>query len=188
MMTLELLAWRHPRAEGAGGRCIGRTDLPVDPRRAKRLAHHIRRLVRRQRLPRRVWVSPLRRSCAVGRWLRRWGFQCPVDARLAEMHFGNWDGQPWSAIAWEAVDAWRADLLQHAPGGGESLAALHFRACDFVRERAHAGDTQLLLVGHGGWINALRTLGLQTPVQQLGTWPPAPPHGSLSRWRADLLR
>ena len=61
-----LYAWRHPRAIGAEGRCIGRTDLHVDPRRAKRLAHRIRALARRQRLPRIVITSPLQRSRAVG--------------------------------------------------------------------------------------------------------------------------
>jgi len=90
--------WRHPRAEGAEGRCIGVTDLPVDRRRAKRLAHRIRRVARRERLPRVIHTSDLQRAAAVGRWLRRWGWRHVVDARLREMDFGDWDGLHWSMI------------------------------------------------------------------------------------------
>ena len=77
-----LLAWRHPKARGAAGRCIGQTDLAVDPRKAKRLAHRIRTLARRERLPRVVTVSALRRARDVGRWLARWGWRVQVDARV----------------------------------------------------------------------------------------------------------
>lgn len=174
----ELWAWRHPRAEGAGGRCIGRTDLAVDARRAKRLAHRIRATARRHGLPRCVWVSPLQRARAVGRWLARWGWQVRVDARLAELDFGRWDGQPWACIACAEVEAWQADLLHHAPGGGEPLAALAARVQAFVAER----DGPALVVTHGGWLNALR---LPAGARSLAAadWPVPPPHASLTRWR-----
>ena len=59
--ALRIWIWRHPKPIGAAGRCIGRTDLPVDPRRAKRLAHRIRQHARRHHLPHAVVTSPLRR-------------------------------------------------------------------------------------------------------------------------------
>ena len=62
-------AWRHPRPDGVAGRCIGHTDVPVDRRRAKRLAHRIRCAARREGWPKGVWTSPLRRCADVGRWL-----------------------------------------------------------------------------------------------------------------------
>ena len=110
-----LHAWRHPRAEGAAGRCIGRTDLHVNPRRAKRLAHRIRQHARRHGLPRIVVTSPLQRSRAVGRWLARWGWQYRIDAALAEADFGHWDGQRWADIPQAAIDAWCADILEKSP-------------------------------------------------------------------------
>ncbi len=182
----ELWCWRHPRAQGAAGRCIGITDLPLDPRKARRLAHRIRATVRRQGLPRRVWVSPLARSRGVGAWLVRWGFECRVDARLAELDFGRWDGRPWTAVPWAEVQAWEADLRHHAPGGGECLAQLQARVQAFVRERDAAADTAVLLVGHGGWITALGQLPLgagapQGPIDA-ARWPPPPRHGALVRW------
>ena len=116
-----LWVWRHPRAEGAAGRCIGWTDLPVDPRRAKRLAHRIRQAARRHGLPRRVLTSPLQRCAAVGRWLKRWGWAHERDPALREMHFGHWDGLRWEQIGQAELDAWCSAFARHRPGGGEHL-------------------------------------------------------------------
>lgn len=174
----ELWCWRHPRAQEQAGCFIGRTDLPVDPRKTKRLAHRIRTCVRQHGLPRHVWTSPLQRSREVGRWLRRWGFQVTADARLAEMDFGAWDGRPWADIPWSEVQAWEADLLHHRPGGGESLAQLAAR----VQSWLQAGDGQpRLAVTHGGWINAWLHLKPGSPAPDAARWPAAPPHGTLIR-------
>lgn len=177
----ELWCWRHPRATGAAGRCIGRTDLPVDPRKAKRLAHRIRQAARRHALPRVVTVSPLRRARDVGLWLRRWGWRLQVDARLAEMDFGAWDGLRWAQIPWEEVRAWESDLLHHAPGGGEPLAQLMRRVRGLADEHAAATALPGLVVTHGGWINAWRHGPRGGSPVDPATWPPAPPHGGLTR-------
>jgi len=154
--------WRHPRPKGAEGRCIGgRTDLPVDARKAKRLAHRIRAHARRHGLPRDVVTSPLARAAAVGRWLKRWGFRWRVDAALAEMDFGRWDGLPWSAIPPAEFDRWMGDFCRFDFDGGESLSELIDRAAAWQPPCA-------LAVGHGGWINARQWQGgAPTPA----TWP-----------------
>jgi alpha-ribazole phosphatase len=174
----QVLAWRHPKACGAAGRCIGQTDLPVDPRKAKRLAHRIRAVARREGFPRAVTVSALRRARDVGRWLARWGWQVQVDARLNELNFGAWDGLPWSAIAWSEVQAWQDDLLHHAPGGGEPLAALAARVRAFLAAPAPAVR---LVVTHGGWLNAWLHVPADATAVAAAAWPPAPPHASLVR-------
>ncbi|WP_240635958.1 histidine phosphatase family protein [Caldimonas tepidiphila] len=178
----EFWIWRHPRAEGAAGRCIGRTDLAVDRRRAKRLAHRIRRAARRHGLPREVWTSPLRRCREVGLWLRRWGWTLYVDESLAEMDFGAWDGRAWATIGAADFAGWDADFLHHAVGGGESLARLLARVEGFV---VAAPPGPRLVIGHGGWINALRWLtgadhaAGRTP--QANRWPAPPAHARLTR-------
>lgn len=171
-MTAPLHAWRHPRAEGAAGRCIGRTDLAVDPRRAKRLAHRIRAFARRQGLPRIVVTSPLARSRAVGRWLARWGWRHRVDAALAEVDFGAWDGQLWAGVPQAQIDAWCADFLHHAPGGGEPVAAL------LERVRGFDPGPARVLVTHGGWLSAAAWLaGRPGAPPRSSDWPAAPGHG-----------
>jgi alpha-ribazole phosphatase len=164
--------WRHPRPRGAEGRCIGaRTDLPVNPRKAKRLAHRIRVHARRHGLPREVVTSPLARAAAVGRWLERWGFVWHVDAALAEMDFGAWDGRAWHDIAQPEFDRWMADFSGFGFDGGEPLWSLLKRAAAWQPPCA-------LVVGHGGWI-AARLWSAQNEGQQPspGGWPASVAYG-----------
>lgn len=153
-----LFVWRHPKPVGATGRCIGRTDLPVDARRAKRLAHRIRRHARLHRLPCEVHTSPLRRSADVGRWLARWGWSHRIDAALSELDFGVWDGLTWDAIGESAVAGWCAEFADFAAHGGESVAQLFDRCAKWLA--APNASAVRCVVGHAGWINAARLQGL----------------------------
>lgn len=204
-----LWLWRHPRPEGAAGRCIGQTDLPVHHRRAKRLAHRIRATARREGLPREVWTSPLRRCADVGRWLARWGWRHRIAPRLLELHFGTWDGQPWSAIGWDQVQAWEADFTGHAPGGGEALTAMAVRVAAWVREPeagaavsglagAPAGAfTPRLVVAHAGVMQLLQRAETGIPTTtalarrmcaglDAAHWPRPPRYGELRRFTPGL--
>ncbi len=173
---LAFTIWRHPKPRGAAGRCIGgRTDLPVDPRKAKRLAHRIRAHARRHGLPREVVTSPLQRAADVGRWLRRWGFVWRVDAALSEMDFGAWDGQAWHDIPHREFDRWMAGFCGFDFDGGESLTALLARAAAWQPPCA-------LAVGHGGWINARAWAGPETPTP--ATWPASLPYGACHQGEA----
>lgn len=151
-MTTSWAIWRHPTPQGVAGRCVGRSDVPVDRRKAKRLAHRIRQWARRHRAPPVVITSPLRRAVDVGRWLARWGWSHRIDARLSELDFGAWDGRPWCEIGAAPVDAWCADFARYAPGGGEPVAALLRRCAALLAEPAAC------VVGHAGWISAARWL------------------------------
>lgn len=171
-----LLAWRHPKPRGAEGRCIGAgTDLPVDPRRAKRLARRIQCAARRHGLPRLVVTSPLRRCADVGRWLRRWGWQHRIDPALAELHFGRWEGRGWDAIDRAELDAWCADFCSWRPGGGDSLGEMLERAGRWTPGAAR------FVVGHAGWLLARRWCeehGLDGRLPAAADWPPAPPYAA----------
>ena len=168
-------AWRHPRTRGAEGLCIGRCDAPVDRRKAKRLARRVDRAARAAGLPRVVVTSTLRRSAEVGRWLRRRGWVHRRDPALVELDFGRWEGQRWSGIARGQVDAWCADFMDHAPGGGESLRALLDRAA------AWQATESVVVIGHAGWMLARRWLQDGRPGPATAAeWPQAPRHGE--RW------
>lgn len=174
-----LHVWRHPRAQNVDGRCIGSTDVRVDRRRAKRLAHRIRRHARRHGLPRLVITSPLRRSADVGRWLATWGWEHRIDAALAELDFGAWDGLRWSEVDAEAIDAWCADFMDLAPGGGEALAALFERCRGFVD--ALPPRVTCCAVGHAGWITAARWLAEgRALLPRAADWPQSVAPGQLT--------
>lgn len=170
-----LHAWRHPRAHGAEGRCIGHTDLPVDARRAKRVAHRIRAFARQQRLPHIVVTSPLARCHAVGRWLARWGWRHRVDAALCELDFGRWDGRPWADVDRADIERWCADFAHHRPGGGENVAAL------LQRVRGFDPGPARIIVTHGGWLSAAAWSAAHAAAAPLAAdWPAAPRWGSRS--------
>ncbi len=172
--TNTVAVWRHPKPRDVKGRCIGHTDVVVDRRKLKRLAHRVRAWARQNGAPRLVVTSTLQRAAGVGRVLATWGWQHRVDARLNEMNFGRWDGQTWDTIGADAVDAWCQDFAAHHPGGGESLEALMLRCAAFLapKQAALPDATPRCVVGHAGWINAALWLR-STPhaLPTASTWP-----------------
>ncbi|MEY4764358.1 MAG: hypothetical protein RI907_1031 [Pseudomonadota bacterium] len=182
---LVLHLWRHPLPQGHVGRCIGQTDLAVDRRRIKRLAHRVRQAARREGLPRVVHTSPLQRCRAVGRVLRAWGWRHHVHPDWAEMHFGEWDGRAWSDIPLPQIDAWCADFSHRAPPGGESLAdlmrRLSLRLAALTAPPAE-GRRTALVVTHGGCIQSLQWLLAHGagPGELPQAWP------SAADWRAPV--
>ena len=177
----EIWAWRHPRPTGIDGHCIGRTDVAVDPRRARRLARRIERTARQHGLPHVVWTSPLRRCADVGRWLKRRGWTHHIDSALLEMDFGVWEGLPWSVIPEAEVEAWNRDFAHHAPGGGESLVDVLARAAGW-----QAPDLAIV-VAHSGWMRARRWLESAREAPDLAAqFPSSPAYGALWKLRPQV--
>jgi len=198
--TLHLVAWRHPKPVRAQGRCIGQTDLPLDRRKAKRLAHRIRQVARRHQWPRVVYTSPLQRCALVGRQLKRWGWRHHVDAALLEMHFGQWDGCPWHAIPLAQIDQWCGDFLHARPGGGEALHGLFQRTMSWLQAHAIGQGDQacaptgpaqppLLIVAHAGWMQVAAWLASGQPwPTQASQWPSPAPYGAWRTWQLPAPR
>lgn len=196
-----LCAWRHPKPQGAAGRCIGHTDLPLDRRKAKRLAHRIRQAARRQQWPRVIHTSPLQRCASVGQQLKRWGWQHHVHAELSEMSFGDWEGLPWSAIGHAEVDAWCAEFLHARPGQGESLQHLFSRVQQWADTHAAQPHTNAqtpagkadphapcLVVAHAGCMQAWQWLASGQPLPtQAAQWTKPPAYGACWRWPHALF-
>lgn len=170
--------WRHPQPHGVQGRCIGRTDVPVDRRKAKHLAHRVRHWARQHGAARVVLTSNLQRAASVGRVLAGWGWQHRIDSRLNEMNFGRWDGLPWDRIGADAVDMWCSDFATHQPGGGESVAELLARCSAFLAEPQ--ANAPCCIVGHAGWIGAAQwLLSADDRVPSATEWPAAARYASL---------
>ena len=147
---------RHPPVEAAG-RCYGRLDLPLrDPVDA--LAAQLRQLAGI------VWTSPSQRcrSVAAACGPHR------LDARLAELDFGAWEGHSWDEVPRAALDAWAADPWQFSPPGGESGAALVARVRAFWLALPE-GDH--VVISHGGPLKVLVALAGGCPVDLLAAPP-----------------
>ncbi len=154
-MILHLI--RHPRPLVAAGICYGRLDLEAE--NATALAASLRAELPTD-LP--VWRSPLSRCRALAEALHP---QPLIDARLAEMDFGAWEGRAWETISRAELDAWAADVGGYAPPGGESPRELQRRALDFV---AALDVPEVVIVTHAGVIRVLLAYWRGMPAAE---WP-----------------
>jgi alpha-ribazole phosphatase len=107
--------------------------------------------------------SSLQRCSAFAQELARArGVPLRIDARLAEYHFGHWQGVPIEDIAEEQGDAlanfW-ADPVAYPPPGGETFDAFRRRLSDALDDAvSEAAGQRVLVVTHGGAIRLLRCL------------------------------
>lgn len=141
-MRLHLI--RHPKPEVEPGICYGQREIL-----AKIEMADLARL--RAELPPGlpVWSSPLLRCRLLAEQLHP---QPIIDARLAELNFGDWEGRPWDEIPRHELDAWAADVVDYAPPGGESPRAVQRRSVDFV---ASLTVPEAVIVTHAGVIRCL---------------------------------
>ena len=95
---------RHARGALEAGLCYGASDVPADPQHTAHAARAVAELLPAG-LPLRV--SGLGRSQQLARELRHLRpdlGEATTDARLNEMHFGQWELQRWDAILPDATD------------------------------------------------------------------------------------
>ncbi len=140
--AMELYLIRHPRPAIAAGICYGQSDVglaePLDA-----VAAHVR-----ARLPAAVALhtSPLARARLLAEALGT----PQVDARLMEIHFGDWEGRAFDDIG-SAIDDWAADPLGFRAPGGESPREMAARVLDWLAElQRHATEQPVAVVAHGG--------------------------------------
>jgi probable phosphoglycerate mutase len=94
--------------------------------------------------------------------------------QLRERHFGHLQGKTWAEIETEYPDEcrlWRGRDPHWAPSGGESLTVLRerIRACVDTLASQHLGE-QIVLVAHGGVMDALYRLATNQSVEAPRTW------------------
>lgn len=152
---MQVFLIRHPRPQIAAGICYGQLDVDCDD--PQPLAAALR-----ARIPADtpVITSPLRRARALAEALDP---TARMDARLSEIHFGDWEGCAWDRIERTALDAWAADVLHFVPPGGESVAQLQARAIDFAES---LNLPRVALVTHAGILRALVGHWRQLPVEE----------------------
>jgi alpha-ribazole phosphatase len=110
-----------------------------------------------------IVASSLQRCAAFARELAQArAVPLRIDARLAEYHFGHWQGVPIERLAEEQGDAlanfW-ADPVGYPPPGGETFDAFRSRLSDALDDVAsEVAGQRVLVVTHGGAIRLLRCL------------------------------
>ncbi len=163
-MRLALI--RHPLPEIAPGTCYGRLDVPAHPPALAALVRGCLELAR----PQAVFTSPLARCMAVASTLTAHGWPEPSpDQRLAELDFGEWEGRQWSEIGAAELAAWRANLVELSPPGGETVGALARRALAWAQETvanpAFGPDATIAIFTHAGVIQTLPRMLCEEPLE-----------------------
>lgn len=150
---------RHTRPAIEAGTCYGSSDIDLDAGfegDAQPLLAAIGNAAPA------VYSSPLRRCV---RLAERIGV--PVqDTRLAEMHFGDWEMQPWSSIDRSALDQWAADPLDWRAPGAETARELWRRAEGFIAELLAERLSEACVVTHGGVLRMFCALLWQQPPER----------------------
>lgn len=89
------------------------------------------------------------------------GLALRIDPRLAEYHFGQWQGVPMETLGEEQPEAlgrfW-ADPVANPPPGAETFHAFARRLSQALDEAVGAHGERVLVVTHGGAIRLLRCL------------------------------
>jgi alpha-ribazole phosphatase len=159
--TNTLFLVRHATPKVQKGICYGRLDLETIADDAQALHEKLTTI-----LPRDIdlHTSPLQRCASTAHALAASGWPVPtIDERLAEMHFGDWEGKPWNDIERAQIDAWAANIVDYRPPSGESVRDVAARALACIAQLSFAKDTALIT--HAGVIQVLNKLLLKMPLE-----------------------
>jgi broad specificity phosphatase PhoE len=165
---MELILVRHGDVDAAPGLCLGQMDAALS---AQGFAD-VQQLAATWTgsAPRFLFTSDLRRAQqAASIFAARFAIEPLPDARLREVHLGEWDGKRWDEVI--RSDAARYEhwannwVIQEAPGG-ESFADVIRRTGAWLSSllaSTHDGDV-VLAVAHAGSIRALLCHALGLPA------------------------
>jgi len=152
---------RHPQPAIASSVCYGQTDINLSDDSLLNLGTLAQSL--QKQLPNNflLYSSPLIRCRTFAEILQA----DPVyDERLKEMHFGQWEMQPWSGIPRQQLDCWAADSLHYVIPGGESVTQMQKRVLDFINEKQKQHTENLALVTHAGVMKILFAQAKKLPM------------------------
>lgn len=109
-----------------------------------------------------------------------------TDARLREKSFGSWEGLTVDQIKkqdGEAYARWRANPVDHAPTGGETLAVTRRRVLSLWEGIKESDAQTIVLVSHGGTLRILLSYLLYLPPESF--WQIRLDNAGLSRLRVN---
>lgn len=154
---MKLTLVRHTSLQIAEGICYGQSDVDVSANFHHELASVQQKL--QADAFHALYTSPLQRCHKLALGLAHdlgHAGDIQADARLKELHFGEWEMQAWNDIPRERFDVWAKNYAELSPPQGETFAQLQARGVDFLQEiqARHAGE-HVLVVTHGGMIRAL---------------------------------
>lgn len=161
---MKLTLIRHTSLQVPTGICYGQSDVDVASTFLEEAAATRAKIAHLQFDA--VYTSPLQRCLKLADAL-----QLPsatLDDRLKELHFGDWELQPWDDLPREYFDVWAQNYAELAPPNGETFTQLQQRGIAFLQEALQQHPQgHIVVVSHGGMIRALLAHVLNMPLKGL---------------------
>lgn len=159
-MTRKIVLIRHGQAEGAEGRLIGHTDLPLSAE-GVRQSHALAIRLQDYNITQ-IYSSDLMRTVETAGILAddlAVGIEAVQDERLREISLGIWEGILFEEIKIRfpsEYDARGKDIWNYRVPEGESFADVEERAMDFMQEiQKNDDDDTMVVVTHAGVIRCV---------------------------------
>ncbi|MEX1993692.1 MAG: histidine phosphatase family protein [Steroidobacteraceae bacterium] len=147
-----LVLARHTRPNVRPDTCYGRLDIPL----AESAPQDLNASLQQIPVASRVIASPTQRCRPLAAAVAdRDGLSVEEDARLLELDFGTWEGQPWLDIGPAALNTWARGIWRYAPGGGEALCELWARVDAFRQELLVGAHSCVVIISHHGPLRVL---------------------------------
>ena len=168
---VKLIIVRHCEAMGNHHRVFqGSTDCDITENGARQLDALAERMLE---FPfQAAYSSPLQRALKTAQAANRhYGLEIKLDARLAEIHGGCWEGKRWGdfpALYPQESYLWNQEPWKFHPDGGESMAEVYSRIWEAATEIAarHFGQS-VLIASHGCAIRNLPCHAHGWPIERL---------------------
>lgn len=167
------------------GRIQGHTEsdlTPLGERQARAMAALAADLVRREGGGFRLISSPIGRARrTAGMVADATGLPVEIDARLAEICCGEWEGRLRSEIAHIHPDTFRTREWFFGAPGGETFEDVAARAADWLNGLPPEPERRVIAVSHGVWGRLAR--GVYAGLDRQGTLDQDVPQDAVYRLR-----
>jgi alpha-ribazole phosphatase len=151
---MEVYLVRHTETICEKGVCYGQSDVAIrEP--YKDIFEFIVSQLPQEAI---LYSSPLQRCLILAEHIKKNIKTNSIieDARLKEMHFGDWELQNWSNIPQEILDPWMKDFVTVAVPNGESFIDLNHRVQEFFQEEILEKHIKpVIIVAHSGVIRSV---------------------------------
>ena len=175
MQATRIIAVRHGEtAWNVDARIQGQRDIALNDKGSWQARRVARALARRGPVAA-LYSSDLSRARDTARSIAAaTGLEVVTEPGLRERGFGSFEGRTFTELeaSWPAQTArWRQRDPDWAPPGGESLASVRERVLQITHSLAerHIGE-QIVLVSHGGVLDALYRAAIGLDLQAPRTW------------------
>lgn len=166
---MNLFLIRHTEVEGALGRCIGQSDVPLSEtgrREIGALVGYVKSIA-----PSRLISSDLSRCLMLAERLgEALSMMVEVTRGWREVDFGAWENQSWDDLRAkdaERFDAWTNDFVTNSPPEGESLTKLQLRINAELNALAESQCETIVVITHAGAIRAAISSAIGLPLERV---------------------